>query len=64
MRKCHDAERCRTPERREKASTAPSNVGISKRPREGGHGGGGGGGVGEAGRGILGVGVGAFCPRT
>ena len=42
MRKWHEAERHRAAERHAKAAAAPSTVGISKRPGEGGRGGRGG----------------------
>ena len=51
MRKWHETERRRAPERRAKAAAAPSTGGISKRLRGGGRGEGGEGG-------------GASCPRN
>ena len=47
----HGTERRRPAERRAKAAAAPSIVGISKRPGEGGRGGGAGRGLGEGGLG-------------
>ena len=43
MRKWHNAESSRAAGRHAKAAAAPSTVGISKRPGEGGRGGGKGG---------------------